>query len=240
MSIDRGAIDAQLRDIGEGARWWEQREFRELPYILHDGEVIHGLIRGKVLGRRRPRLLPAGDWLIVATSVRVLCIRDERFGRKQIDVPLAQVASMQHSTGMFAAQVTIQTSERRYRLRISKDEAFRFVGALSPLVPRPQPTPLSARFGLPAVLNAAGLQALSGVPALATLPNPEYATRADMTRLEGTVERLEGEVERLQQQVDFLENLLQQRAGREITGGQNVSAAGMVPPPAGIAPPAGS
>jgi hypothetical protein len=46
-------------------------------------------------------------------------------------------------------------------------------------------------------------------------------------------------VERLQQQVDFLENLLQQRAGREITGGQNVGTAGMVPPPAGIAPPAG-
>lgn len=233
MSIDRGAIDEQLKNIGEGERWWEQREFRELPYILNEDEVMHGLIRGKVLGRRRPRLLPAGDWLIAATSQRLLCIRDERFGRKQIDVPLGQIRTMHHNTGMFAAQITLQTSERSYRLRIAKDEAFRFVGALGPLVPRPQPAS-TARFGLPAVLNAARLQALPSMPALATLPHPDYATRSDLLRLEGTVERLEGEVDRLQQQVNFLENLLQQRAGREIQAGQRVGGTS-VSPPSGVA-----
>lgn len=41
MPVDRGAIDAQLREIGEGEGWWEQREFRALPSILqHDVEQL--------------------------------------------------------------------------------------------------------------------------------------------------------------------------------------------------------
>ncbi|MBA2670512.1 MAG: hypothetical protein H0U67_09090 [Gemmatimonadetes bacterium] len=56
MPIDRGEIDAQLRAIGEGERWWEQREFRDLPHVLHPDERIQGIINGKVLGPRRAPL----------------------------------------------------------------------------------------------------------------------------------------------------------------------------------------
>ena len=49
MPVDRGAIDGQLREIGEGERWWEQREFRDLPYVLQPDERLRGLTNGKLV-----------------------------------------------------------------------------------------------------------------------------------------------------------------------------------------------
>ena len=43
-------------------------------------------------------------------------------------------------------------------------------------------------------------------------PTPDYATRAELARVETVVDRLENEVERLQQHIDFLEKLLQKRS----------------------------
>jgi hypothetical protein len=205
MSIDRGAIDEQLRSIGESERWWEQREFRDLPHILHPGEKLRGLVNGRVIGRRLPlpRVLPAAMWLIAVTDERLICLKQQRFGRKEIDVPRAHIFGMKHRTRIFAAQITLETVDRRIRLRVAKADAFRFVGALSALMPRP----------IPAAGGSAHI-AYSGVlmPGLQGLSAADLVTRGDLGRLEATVERLEADVERLQQQVDFLENLLQKRA----------------------------
>ena len=208
MPVDRGAIDGQLREIGEGERWWEQREFRDLPHILHAEERIHGLINGRLLGRRRPRLLPAAVWLIVATDQRLICLQQQRFGRKQVDIHFGQVTGIQHGSGLRAYQITLKTPQRTFRLRIPKADAFRFMRALAPLVPNTGPaTPA----WLPGFSTLASLPGFSDVLALASGPAPDYATRGDLARLQSTVERLESEIERLHQQVDFLETLLHQR-----------------------------
>jgi len=201
MSIDRGAIDEQLRSIGEGERWWEQREFRDLPHILHSEERIRGLVNGKVLGGRLHRLLPSPLWLIVVTDARLICLKQQRFGRKEIDVPREHIVGMNHRSGLLAAQITLQTAQRRYRIRIPKAEAFRFAGALSALLPRPIPASAAGGFG-------GGLLSAGG-----GFPSPDLVTRADLEDVESSVDRLEAEVERLRQQVDFLEKLMQQRAG---------------------------
>jgi hypothetical protein len=217
MPVDRGAIDGQLREIGEGERWWEQREFRDLPYILHPEERIRGIATGKLLGPRRPRLLPTAQWLLVATSQRVICLKQERFGRKQVDVQMGQIVGMQHTSRIRNAQITLETPQRKYRIRMEKADVFRFLGALAPLV-----TPLEGQTqnaGQPAASWLPGIAAaaLPRLPRLvsrvATTPAPDAVTRAELARVESSIERLENEVDRLQQQVEFLEKLLQQRSG---------------------------
>lgn len=209
MPVDRSVIDAQLRDIGEGDRWWEQREFRDLPHILHDGERIRGLVVGKLLGRRRPRIFPRAQWLVVATDQRFLCLREERFGRQQVDLPLGQITGLRHSSGMRGVLVTVETAARKFRIRVPKGDAFRFIGALTPLLPQLAGV-VDAALGLPGGTRpgVAGLLARVGGGGTG-----DHVTRAELARVEETVHRLEGEIDRLQQHVEFLENLLETRAG---------------------------
>ncbi|HET7274249.1 MAG TPA: PH domain-containing protein [Longimicrobiaceae bacterium] len=218
MPVDRGAIDEQLREIGEGERWWEQREFRDLPHILHADEDIRGIVNGRLLGPRRPRVVPTGRWLVVATNLRLIFLKQERFGRKQVEVPLDQIVGMRHTSRLRGMQATIWTTQRRFRLRIPKAEAFRFLGALEAIISRPErhhqnvALPLSS-WG-PGMSRLAAVPGVSGlISTLTTLSPPDSVPSREFARLEATVERLENEVQRLREQVEFLENLAQERAG---------------------------
>jgi hypothetical protein len=217
MPVDRGAIDTQLREIGEGERWWELREFRDLPYILRDDEPIRGLVIGKLLGARRPRIRPAARWLFVVTEQRLICLKQERFARKQVELAAGEIAGMHHGTRLRAYQVTIETLQRRYRIRIPKADAFRFTRALAFLFSPPSlPGPAAERAPgsrLPGMATVAALPGVAGLmSALAPRSPAEAASREHVHRLETVVERLQEDVERLQQQVAFLENLLHKQA----------------------------
>lgn len=221
MPIDRGAIDAQLRDIGEGERWWEQREFRDLPHVLHPDERIQGIAQGKLLGVRRPRLRPARPWLIVATNLRLICLRQERFARKQVEFAAGQITRLDHRSRLRAYQITIQTPERRYRIRIGKEDAFRFLGALAPLMPpagvrrmHPAVEPLAWIPGITTVANLPGMAGI--ISKVSMLSPPDYASHDHVQRLEGMIDRLQNDVEQLQQNVAFLEELLQKRGNEAL------------------------
>lgn len=218
MPVDRGAIDAQLREIGEGERWWEQREFRELPHILRPDERIRGIATGKLLGRKRPRIRP-GRWLIVATNERIICLRQERFARKQVDMAPGQITSVQQSTGLRSYHIVIHTQLTRYRIHIAKADAFRFAGAIAPLVPDVTVRQLNPVFEpftwIPGFTTMAALPGVSGIVskvAPAPAAHADAPKRDGLERLQMTVDRLESDVERLQQQVGFLEELLQKRS----------------------------
>jgi hypothetical protein len=222
VAVDRGAIDAQLRAIGEGERWWEQSEFRDLPHILHEHERIQGLINGRLLGRRTPRVKPAGRWLIVVTDLRLICLKRERFARRQIDIVAGQIIRLQESSRLRSYQLSIETAERKYRIRIPKADAFRFAGALGPLMPtvpvqRLHPE-LEAWSWIPGVRAVAALPGVAGiVTRVSTLAPADVAPRAQVDRLEASVERLQDQVEQLQEQVAFLEDLLRARPGALLT-----------------------
>lgn len=219
MPVDRGAIDVQLREIGEGERWWEQREFRDLPHVLHAGERILGIVNGKLLGPRRPRIKPGGTWLLVATDQRLICLQQERFARKQIEFAAGQITRIDQSSRLRSYQVTIETPQRKCRIRIPKAEAFRFVGALAPLIPQPgvprihpDLEPLS---WIPGMTTIAALPGIAGIVSkVSLLSPPDYSDRGQIERMEAAIERMQEDVERLQQQVAFLEELLEKR-GRE-------------------------
>lgn len=218
MPVDRGAIDAQLREIGEGERWWEQREFRDLPYILQADERIQGIINGKILGSwPRPRVRPSGAWLIVVTSQRLIGLKQERFGRKQVEVAAGQIKRVHESSRLRAFQIILETTQQRYRIRIPKEDAFRFSRALAPLIPDAPVQALHPALQewswVPGISTVAALPGVGGIVSKASLlAPPDYASRAQVARLEATVEQLQGSVERLQQQVAFLEDLLQKQA----------------------------
>jgi hypothetical protein len=210
MPVDRGAIDEQLREIGEGDRWWEQREFRALPHILHADERIRGLVVGKLLGPRRPRLRPAGRWLLVATNLRLICLKQERFARKQIEIASGEVRRVTSGSRLGGHQITIETARWKYRVRIARVDAFRFGGALDGLFPNLLAARLDAEESRPWLAGVPGVGRL--IQKGATSTAGDFAPRAQVERVESAVERLQADVERLQHQVAFLEDLLQKRA----------------------------
>jgi hypothetical protein len=216
MPVDRGALDAQLREIGEGERWWEQREFRDLPLIMASDERIHGLTVGKLLDRRRPRLPWSPRWLFVVTDQRLLCLKHDRFVRKHVDIVWSQIERVDQRSGFRDFHLSVATRERKYRLRIPKSEALRFTAALAPHISRSHvrhPPGAGSLGWIPGMNTVVALPLFAGViEKVGMLSPPDYATRDDVEGLAATVERLQSDVGRLQQQVAFLEDLLQQRA----------------------------
>jgi hypothetical protein len=214
MAVDRGVIDTQLREIGAGDRWWEQREFRELPYILQPGERIQGLVVGRVLASRRPRLTPARRWLIVATDQRLLCLRQERFSRRQIEFGAGQILRLVHGSRIRSYQISVETPGRRVRIRVPKVEAARFVAALAPLLPQTHLAPLDPHVEqfswIPGLRTVAALPGVTRiVSSVAMLSPPDPVPREQIERLETAIAEMRGEIEELRQSVEFLEDLLQ-------------------------------
>lgn len=215
--MDRGVIDAQLREIGESDRWWELPEFRDLPQVLSSDERILGLATGRMRGSRLSRIRPGRAWLFVVTDQRLICLQQQRMARGQLDLAASQVTRIAQRTGLRRHQITLWTGTRQYRLRIGKAEAFRFVTALGMAMPQTQRAPLPPDLEplawIPGFTTVAELPAVAGLFAkVAALSPPEYAGKAHVGRLEATVEQLQADVAQLQQQVKFLEDLLQKRA----------------------------
>lgn len=212
MPIDRGAIDAQLREIGEGDRWWEHREFRDLPHILHADEQIKGIASGRLLSSRRPRLGVLGSWLFITTSQRLIALKQERFARKQIEIASGQVIRIHPSNRLRSCQIVVETPQRKYRLRVPKAEAFRFAGSLSSLMPATPAQPLALEADSWFMGTVAALPGVAGLVERVSGPGQDYTSRAHVERLEMTVETLQNEVERLRQQVSFLEELMRKQS----------------------------
>lgn len=213
MPIDRGAIDAQLREIGEGDRWWEHREFRDLPHILHADEQIRGLASGKLLTARRPRFRMMGSWLFVTTNQRLIALKQERFARKQIEITAGQVMRVRPSNRLRSCQIVVETPQRKYRLRVPKAEAFRFAGSLGTLMPTPPAQPLAVEADSWFMGTVAALPGVAGlVERVSGNTGHDSVPRAQFERLELTVEALQNDLERLRQQVSFLEDLLRKQS----------------------------
>lgn len=217
MTVDRGAIDAQLRNIGEGERWWELREFRELPHVLHEGETITGLARGKLVMSRFRRPLPTARWLFVATDRRLICLQQHRYSRRQIDILPEHILGVRQGTRLRTYQISIRTEGRRYRLRLPKDQAFRFGAAVAPLVPdrsiQRLPAELEPLSWIPGMSTVVTMPGVAGIfEKVSMLSPPDPVDRKFVGELRAAMEELGQEVDRLQQRVSFLEDLLEERS----------------------------
>jgi hypothetical protein len=60
---------------------------------------------------------------------RLICLQQERLGRKQSDIPTDQITRIEQTTRFRSYRITVQTTSRTCRIRIAKDDAFRFARA---------------------------------------------------------------------------------------------------------------
>lgn len=215
MPIDRGVIDQQLQALGESSRWWEQREFRDLPAVLHTDEHILAIARGKP-GRTR---WSSRVWLIVVTERRLLCLRSAgRTSWRQIELSAGQIERTGLRIGPFRGRVLVEAAGgQRYRLLVPRAAAYKLSTALSRLSGPPKDAVSGLR---PTLMVRRVIDHVLALPAVALSPDEPVElplATTGISALDERVQALEEEVEELRQQVHFLEQLLhRQQVGRGV------------------------
>lgn len=208
MPIDRGLIDQQLLALRESSQWWDEREFRDLPAVLHSDERILALSRGKIARLRWLRR----TWLIVVTDRRIVCLRSAgRTGWRQLEVAAGQIERAALRVGLFRGRVLVVAGGQTFRLLVPRADAYKLMTALSTLGSHAKDT--FTGFG-PTHLVRRVMDHVLALPAAAfdpAGPRQIQAPPAPPIVAEHRVQSLEEEVQELRQQVDFLEQLLRQR-----------------------------
>lgn len=208
MPLDRGIIDQQLQDLGEGSRWWDVRELRDLPAVLHPNERILAVSRGKIARGRWLRRL----WLIVVTDERLVCLRSgQGTSWRQVELPASQITRAALRVGPFKGRVLVVGGGRKHRLLVPRTDAHKLLSALSLLNTAANRQVIGFA---PARMVRQVIDHMLALPAVALAPEARAslppAPAAD-PRLEGRIESLEEQVRVLEEQVDFLEKLLRER-----------------------------
>lgn len=209
MSQDRGVIEQQLTAIGEGSRWWEEREMRDLPSILHRDEEILGIARGR-LGR--PAVVRLG-WLLVVTNHRLLCIRSQGGrGWRQVEMAAGQIQRTGLRVGPLHMRLLVTGGGEKIRAFLRKDEAYKLSRALARIAGPPRE--VQGGFGPVRMLRRV-LDHMLDLPAVALDPSIPAGLALSSPRPEppsdDRVHELENQVEELRQQIGFLEQLLEEK-----------------------------
>ena len=208
MPIDRGIIDNQLQALGEGSRWWDHRELRDLPAVLDADEQILAISRGKIARVRWLRR----EWLIVVTNRRLLCIRSAGgTSWRQLEVSAGTIGRVALRIGPFHGRVVVVSSGNTFRLLVPRPDAYKLLTALSSLSNFGKEA--MSGFG-PTLMIRRMFHHVLALPAAAL--NPEIPGKSppagpDVMAIDQRFESLEEQVEELQRQVKFLEQLLRQR-----------------------------
>lgn len=209
MAQDRGVIEQQLTAIGEGSRWWEEREMRDLPSVLHRDETILGIARGR-LGR--PAVIRRG-WLVVVTNHRLLCIRSQGGrGWRQVEMSAAQIERTGLRVGPLRMRLLVSGGGEKIRMFLRKDEAYKLSRALSGIAGPPReldqgfrPTRMLRRV-MDHMLDLPAVALDPSLPSGQALSSPRPAPPSD-----DRVHELEHQVDELRQQIGFLEQLLEEK-----------------------------
>jgi hypothetical protein len=206
MPLDRGVIDQQLRALQDSAIGWEEPELRDLPAVLHPGERILALARGKIARVRWLRR----SWLIVVTDERMICMRSRRTGWSQIEVAADRITRVALRVGPFRGRVLVGTGSHTYRLLVPRTAAYKLLAALSTLGPRPGA--VDAGFA-PVRAARRVVDHVLALPAAALTPYPNAPAPAapDLSAVHRRFDALETELRELGEQVEFLEQLLRAR-----------------------------
>lgn len=102
MPVDRKIVQQQLDALGDFYKFFTSKEIRYLPEILAENETIHGLTSGMYEGK---------TWIIVITDMRMLFLdKGMLYGLRQIDMPLSQISSISHKSGLFFGELQVSTA----------------------------------------------------------------------------------------------------------------------------------
>jgi hypothetical protein len=102
MPVPRQAIQEQLKALEFRHTRFNGSELRHLPQVVREGERVLALARGVHEG---------GKWLVVATDQRVLLLdKGVMYGVKQVELPIAEIQTVQHTTGAFKGELILTTA----------------------------------------------------------------------------------------------------------------------------------
>lgn len=142
MGVDASMVDSQIKALGDFHQWFTKKEIQHLPEVLSPGETIKALTSGFYEGN---------TWLVTVTDQRILFLdKGMLFGLKQVELPLRQISSISHKTGLMFGELHIATSSGKSLIKnIPKGEAAKIASIISSLVrsahaPSVQPSTQSA------------------------------------------------------------------------------------------------
>ena len=127
MAVDKKVVDEQIKNLGEFHQWFTKKEIKYLPEVLDEGEEIKAMTSGYYEGN---------TWLIVVTTRRVLFLdKGMIYGLKQMEMPLAQITSVSHKTGLMFGEIEIDTAGGKKKIEtISKKDVIKVAAIISDLV----------------------------------------------------------------------------------------------------------
>ncbi len=127
MAVDKRVVDEQIKNLGDFYQWFTKKEIKYLPEVLDEGEEIKAMTSGVHEGN---------TWLIVVTTRRVLFLdKGMIYGLKQMEMPLAQITSVSHKTGIMFGEIEIDTAGGKKKIEtISKKDVTKVAAIISDLV----------------------------------------------------------------------------------------------------------
>ncbi len=107
--VNPKVIRKQLKDINFGNSPWNQAEIKELPHIIHEGEVISECVNGSYEG---------GTALLVATEMRVLLIDRKPLRYLTVeDLRFDMINEIDFSHRLMSANITISTGSKTLKFK---------------------------------------------------------------------------------------------------------------------------
>jgi len=127
IGVDAKTVDAQIKALGDFHQWFTRREIQYLPAVLSGGETIRALTSGFYEGN---------TWLVVVTDQRILFLdKGMVYGLKQVELPLRQISTISHKTGLLYGELHIATgSGKSIVQKIPKGEVAKISSIVSSLV----------------------------------------------------------------------------------------------------------
>lgn len=144
MPVDRRVVEEQLKNLGDFHRFFTSKEIRYLPEVLVEGERVYGVTSG---------FFESKTWIIVITNMRLIFLdKGMFFGLKQVDMPLSQIDSISHKTGLLFGEIAVATAAGAKTIgSITKKDVVKIASIISGLIhghgepPAPQAAATDAR-----------------------------------------------------------------------------------------------
>lgn len=127
MPVTMEEIDRQLDGMDGFDRWLTKKEINYLPKVINEGETIKGMTSG---------LYDGNTWLIVATTQRLLFLdKGLIYGLKQMEMPLNQITSLTHRTGIMLGNIEVDTAGGKKKINmIPNKDVVKFSDIVSSLI----------------------------------------------------------------------------------------------------------
>ena len=129
MAVDKKVVDEQIKKLGDFNRWFTKKEIKYLPRVLDEGEEVKAMTSGVHEGT---------TWLIVVTTRRIIFLdKGMIYGLKQMEMPLTQITSVSHKTGLMLGEIEINTAGGKKKIEtMSKKDVPKVAAIVSDLVER--------------------------------------------------------------------------------------------------------